>query len=244
MRIQVKALLPRLPVLAVAVVLTLGLVPARPAEAQDGQTFYACYVPDVGAVYMIKLDGVPAECLSAAHVEISWTEGGAATIPDGSITTEKLANLAVTSAKLAGNAVTNPKLADNAVDGAIVADNSLTAADLAANSVGTSEITNGSVTSQDLSPSVITARGIAAVYRTGAIQRGVNVTASSHVGPGRYTVMFNFDITTGYYVVSSGLTGTCVAMQSVEAYGSNELFVAFADPNGTFIDCSFTVVVF
>lgn len=100
MLIQRKGLLQRLPVLAVAAVLALGLVPARPAQAQE-QTFYACYVPDVGAIYLIKLEGLPGECLSTGHVEISWTEGGSATIPDNSITTAKLVDLAVTTAKLA-----------------------------------------------------------------------------------------------------------------------------------------------
>jgi len=153
MIIQRRELLQRLPVLAVAVVLALGFVPARPAQAQE-QTFYACYVPEVGAIYLIRLEGLPEECLSVEHVEISWTEGGSATIPDNSITTAKLVDFAVTTAKLAGNAVTNAKLADNAVDGAIVADNSLTAADLAANSVGASEIINGSVTTTELAAPV------------------------------------------------------------------------------------------
>lgn len=43
-------------------------------EAQ-GQTFSACYVPDVGVVYLIKGTGLPPACSSPTHVEFSWTEG-------------------------------------------------------------------------------------------------------------------------------------------------------------------------
>jgi hypothetical protein len=45
------------------------------AAAQTPTTFNACYVPSVGAVYLIKLTGLPASCLSTSHVEITWTEG-------------------------------------------------------------------------------------------------------------------------------------------------------------------------
>ncbi|MGH7615229.1 MAG: hypothetical protein ACREMW_14465 [Gemmatimonadales bacterium] len=48
---------------------------AGPAAAQ-ASTYHACYVPAVGAMYVIKLAGLPAACLSASHVEISWAEQG------------------------------------------------------------------------------------------------------------------------------------------------------------------------
>ena len=75
MLIQRKGLLQRLPVLAVAVVLTLGLVPARSAQAQD-QTFYACYVPDVGAIYLAPWPPLtrlhPAYACSSSHTSTVW----------------------------------------------------------------------------------------------------------------------------------------------------------------------------
>src|SRR5204863_2444466 len=77
----------------------LGALLTWPAAAQTPTTFHACYVPSVGAMYMIKLTGLPPGCLAAAHVEVSWTEGG--TSADGSITTAKLADGAVTTVKLA-----------------------------------------------------------------------------------------------------------------------------------------------
>lgn len=61
--------------LAAAVV--LSAVASAPLSAQ--QTFQACYVPDVGAMYLINLDGLPTSCLSETHQEITWTEGGGVT---------------------------------------------------------------------------------------------------------------------------------------------------------------------
>jgi trimeric autotransporter adhesin len=56
--------------------LLLGLAGAGPSTAQ---TFTACYVPAVGALYLIQLEGLPSACLSEAHVQISWTEGNGET---------------------------------------------------------------------------------------------------------------------------------------------------------------------
>lgn len=91
----------------------LGALLAGPVGAQ-GTTFTACYVPQVGAMYLIKRTGLPSGCLSAAHVEISWTEGGP--LPDGSVTTAKLADGAVTTAKIAAGSVATTQLADAGVD--------------------------------------------------------------------------------------------------------------------------------
>lgn len=50
-------------------------------------TFAACYVPDVGAPYLINQTGLPAACPSTGHVAISWTEctdhGALAGLADG-----------------------------------------------------------------------------------------------------------------------------------------------------------------
>ena len=49
---------------------------ARPAAAQAPTTYQACYVPSLGALYLIGLPGLPTACLSTTHVAISWTSGG------------------------------------------------------------------------------------------------------------------------------------------------------------------------
>ena len=134
---------------AAVVAAVFGAVMLRDAAAQ-ATTFHACYVPTVGAMYMIKLSGVPPACLSTAHVEISWTDSGG------------VANGSVTTAKLADGAVTTIKLAAAAVGSAQVLDGSLTGADLAAGAVGTSQIANGAVNTINLAAGAVTNSTIAA----------------------------------------------------------------------------------
>lgn len=55
----------------------LVIAGARGSMAQTTESFHACYVPEVGALYVIKLDRLPGDCLAESHVEITWTEGGA-----------------------------------------------------------------------------------------------------------------------------------------------------------------------
>lgn len=56
-----------------------------PAAGHAQQTFQACYVPDVGALYLIGLEGLPTSCLATGHVEISWTEGDTTTVDHGAL---------------------------------------------------------------------------------------------------------------------------------------------------------------
>src|SRR5437899_10838936 len=73
-----------------------------PGRAQAQQTFNACYVPSVGAIYLIKLAGLPSACLAVGHVAGSWTEGGAP--PDASVTAATPAHAAVAAPQLAAGA--------------------------------------------------------------------------------------------------------------------------------------------
>src|SRR5687767_4411851 len=61
---------------AIAITVALAAFAARPVIAQTPTTFSACYVPSVGAIYMIKSAGLPTACLSTAHTEITWSSGG------------------------------------------------------------------------------------------------------------------------------------------------------------------------
>lgn len=67
-------------------------------------------------------------------------------LPDGCITTPKLASYAVTSAKLASNAVLSSKIANGAVTSAKIGTGAVTADKLAADAVGTGTIEDGAVT--------------------------------------------------------------------------------------------------
>lgn len=70
-------------VLGLAFVVTTALGTA-PVAGQE--TYEACYVPDVGAIYLINQTGLPTECLDAAHVAFSWTDGGAVVTDHGNLT--------------------------------------------------------------------------------------------------------------------------------------------------------------
>lgn len=60
-------------------VLIAGMIPAVvAAQAPDPSLLYACYVPEVGAVYRIKAQGLPTGCVEPAHVEFSWPAAPAA----------------------------------------------------------------------------------------------------------------------------------------------------------------------
>ena len=67
-----------------AVALALGL--ALPGTVQAQSTNYtACYVPDVGAVYMIGQQDTPSSCLESSHVEFSWGSDTSAVSDHGNL---------------------------------------------------------------------------------------------------------------------------------------------------------------
>lgn len=71
-------------------------------------------------------------------------------IPDGSITTPKIADYNVTSAKLANNAVTTAKLAGSAVSSSKIASNAVTEAKIAPGAVSTAKLADEAVTFEKL----------------------------------------------------------------------------------------------
>lgn len=97
-------------VLFVAAAVAMGIAPT---DGWAQTTFTACWVPGVGAIYMIGQPGLPGSCLDPGHVEFSWTEGGAPA--EGSVTESTIADDAVTSSKLADGAVLSAHIAEGAV---------------------------------------------------------------------------------------------------------------------------------
>lgn len=81
--------------------------------------------------------------------------GGSPEIPDGSITTAKLADNAVTSAKIKPYAVGTSQLAVGAVSGDIIQKNTIVASKLADGCVGAAAIADGAVTEAKLAPSSV-----------------------------------------------------------------------------------------
>lgn len=131
----------------------------------------------------------------------SWTTWSAiGNVPDGSITTAKLADNAVTTAKLSNNSVTSAKIVDGTIVAADIADTTITGAKLvnstitggkiasntitatnianstitnakmAANSVNSSNIVDGTVTGADLAANTVTLNNLASDVGTVAVQ--------------------------------------------------------------------------
>lgn len=152
------------------------------------QTFRACYVPQVGAMYLLDLPGLPGECLSTEHEEISWTEGGGAAGPvasddieDGAVTSAKLAEVAVTEVGLAEGAVTAAKLANGAVTEAGLAEGAVTAAKLGDGAVGPATLADGAVTPAALAPGAVTSTALADSAVDQSHLRGRSIL-ESHLG--------------------------------------------------------------
>ena len=78
-------------------------------------------------------------------------------IPDGGVTTIKLADGAVTTPKIADGSVTTPKIADSAVTSSKFADGAVTTPKIADGAVTTPKIADGAVTTQKIADSAVTA---------------------------------------------------------------------------------------
>lgn len=87
--------------------------------------------------------------------------GGSPEIPDGSITTAKLADNAVTSAKIKPSAVGTSQLAIGAVSGDIIQKNTIVASKLADGCVGAAAIADGAVTGDKIANAAVTVDKIA-----------------------------------------------------------------------------------
>jgi hypothetical protein len=118
---------------ATAMAATLSAALAAPAAGQTPVVFSACYVPSVGALYMIKQQGLPQACLSSAHAEVSWRDG---------------------SWELADGAVSGAKIADGAISGAKIADGAISGEKIGPAMVSSSHIGDGQVTQTKLAPGV------------------------------------------------------------------------------------------
>lgn len=82
-------------------------------------------------------------------------------IPDGSITTAKLATYAVATAKIAANAVTTSKIADNAVSANKIASGAVTNVKLATNAVTNDKIADSSVSTAKIEDEAVTSDKLA-----------------------------------------------------------------------------------
>lgn len=115
--------------------------------------------------------------------------GGSPEIPDGSITTAKLADNAVTSAKIKPFAVGTSQLAVGAVSGDIIQKNTIVASKLADGCVGAAAIADGAVTGDKIANAAVTVDKIAddSVNSDKIVDGAINVNkiAANSVGNGQ-----------------------------------------------------------
>jgi hypothetical protein len=119
-------------------------------------------------------------------------------IPDGSITTDKLASAAVTTSKLETNSVTTLKIADSAVTEPKIATDAVTESKLSASAVTNTKIANLSVTAEKLGTDEqkqickawVNFNGTGTIGSNQTIRSGYNVSSVLKNGTGDYTVNF------------------------------------------------------
>lgn len=215
--------------------LLLYSVMAATASAQQAVTFTACYVPNVGAIYMIKQPGLPENCLSTSHAEISWVDTGGV-LADGSIVTVKLADGAVTTAKIDDLAVTVEKLAGGAVTTEKLAVGAVTTDRLAAGAVTTDRLAVGAVTEARLATAAVTETRLAAAAVTTSRLAARAVTPDK-LGAGVLTA-FAFGTIGPDRTINNGSSNIagCTYNETYQRYE-----IAFTDANYGF--SSYTTVV-
>ena len=136
----------------------------------------------------------------------SWKMVGE--IPDGSITTAKLADNAVTAAKISTGAVTSAKIADGTIVASDIADSTITGA----------KIVNSTITGAKIAASTITATNIANSTITNAKMAANSINSSNIVdGSVTGTDIARDTITLGNLASDVGT----VAIQSTEPTDSN-----------------------
>lgn len=142
-----KDLLRTISAAVVGAVVALAVVVGQPALAHQVDKAKAAKVTSA----QIKNGTIKTKDLSAEVTEpLAKASSALQSVPDGSVTTTKIANNAVTSPKIADDAVTSTEIAGNAVTSTEIADNAVTNAKVADNAVGSSEVADHSLKVQDI----------------------------------------------------------------------------------------------
>lgn len=134
-------------------------------------------------------------------------------VPDGSVTTAKIANSAVTSAKIASNAVTTAKINGSAVTTSKIANGAVTTDKLASGAVTGNKIEDAAVTFEKLNDAF------------GVIENGINAGGNVTVPSGLtspYTKMAEYEIPA---------TGLYMLMPWVQVYGNANTGAGVFDTN-------------
>jgi hypothetical protein len=179
-------------------------------------------------------------------------------IPDGSITTDKLANLAVTNAKIANDSVSTSKIANDAVTVSKIQNNAVTTDKLENDAVTTIKIVNNAITSSKITNGSITAEklsggqsGVAPVYgcrawvnfdgtrdSSGAvstantnrfIRSSGNVTSVLRTAAGSYTITFtNAMVDANYSAAGNSIDPTGIGTVQLASTSTNSITITLS----------------
>jgi hypothetical protein len=166
-------------------------------------------------------------------------------LPDGSVTSTKIAAGSVTTTKLADGSVTTPKLAAGSVSTPKLADGSVTTPKLAAGSVTNGQIADGNVNGAKLSPDAVSGSKVAdgslraadlAVF-TGSL--GVNVPS---LNPDQCTATTGIEtgqVVTGDFILVSdpaGVAGNIQISGREDAGSSSAIDLVFCNEGNAAFD--------
>ena len=175
---------------AIVALLTIGLATGGQAQALN-----ACYVPNVGALYLVGLPGLPGSCLTTSHVGVNLSSGTTA-LADGAVTTAKIADGAVTGVKIGAGAIGAAHIATDAVGGAEIAaaavgtaelvDGSVTGVKIATGAIGSSHLATGAVTGVDIAAGAVGSAHIA-TDAVASSQIAANAVGTSEIANGAVT---------------------------------------------------------
>jgi len=113
---------------------------------------------DDRAIQRVHLDHHRISSHANVVAEIGKTPG---LVPDGTISTAKIADLAVTADKIANTTITATQLADTAITGGKIANATITATQIASDAVTTAKINAGAVTTAELGADAVDGTKIA-----------------------------------------------------------------------------------
>jgi len=136
-------------------------------------------------------------------------------VADGSITTAKLASLAVTTAKIAADAVTATQIGDDAVTTAQLAADSVTAAIIAADAVGTSELATNAVTAAIIAADAVGTSELAANSVTAAIIAADAVSTSELAASAVTTAILADDAVNNAKIATDAVQGDVIAASAI-----------------------------
>ncbi len=169
-----------------------------------------------GAVTSVKIrDGaVGTDQLADGSVTAIKLAAEIEFLPDGSVTTAKLADAAVSTAKLADGAVSSTKLADGAVSSARLADGAVSSAKIADEAVTGEKLADAAVAPVNMDPA---SGGEGHILR---IQSGQVVWSAPEFGTGDIT-----DVLAGTGLGGGGTSGSVTLSVADGGIGSNQLAV-------------------